>query len=76
MVSFKIGEQEFDSVYFLADGIYPSWRVFAKSYSMPANRRQEYYYTQQEGVRKCVEHLFGVYFSSFKFCSVPPGCGV
>jgi Plant transposon protein len=65
-VSFKIGEQDFDSVYFLADGIYPSWRVFAKSYSIPANRREKYYNTQQEGVRKCVERLFGLVFQQFQ----------
>jgi Plant transposon protein len=70
-VSFKIGEQEFESIYFLADGIYPSWRSFAKSYSIPANRRQEYYNTQQEGIRKCVERLFGVLFQQFQFLQRP-----
>jgi Plant transposon protein len=70
-VSFKIGEQQFDSVYFLADGIYPCWRDFEKSYSIPANLRQEYHNTQQEGVRKCVERLVVVLFQQFQILQRP-----
>jgi Plant transposon protein len=38
---------------------------------MPANRRQEYYNTQQEGVCKCVECLFGVLFQHFQILQRP-----
>jgi hypothetical protein len=57
--------------YFLADGIYPNWRCFAKPITNPPNEVKKHYTTCQEAVRKDAERIFGVLISRFKFLEIP-----
>lgn len=45
-------------MYYLSDGIYPSWNVFAKEISVPRSSKEKKYSRRQEAVRKCVERVF------------------
>ena len=54
--------------YFLGDGIYPEWAIFAKP--IPgggANEKEKLYTTLHEAVRKEVERFFGVIQGRFQF---------
>lgn len=46
--------------YFLVDGIYPNWPLFAKPIHQPVNEEEGKYSSFQEGVRKDIERLFGI----------------
>jgi hypothetical protein len=46
--------------YFLADGIYPSWNIFATPCHHPTNVMEMEYTRRQEAVRKDIERCFGV----------------
>ena len=53
-------EQRHWNLYYLADGIYPSWSIFVKPISNPANAKERNMTAAQESRRKDVERLFGV----------------
>ena len=57
--------------YFLADGIYPQWRIFAKPISKPNSAKMKHYTQQQEAVRKDVERAFGVLQARFRILAMP-----
>ena len=63
---YVIDGEIFNSYYYLADGIYPSWKIFAKTLQLPAGQSQSKYCKTQEAARKCVERLFGVLFRRYK----------
>lgn len=46
--------------YYLADGIYPNWVLFAKMTKEPSTEMKKEYAWQQEAVWKDVERAFGV----------------
>jgi hypothetical protein len=52
--------------YYLADGIYPLWQLFAKTISAPQDFKTRLYAKSQESVRKDVDRLFGVLRSRFQ----------
>jgi Plant transposon protein len=62
--------------YYLADGIYPRWRIFVRSITDPRTVKEEAFSRQQEAVRKGVERVFGVLFQHFKFYTVLAACGI
>ncbi|CDF33411.1 unnamed protein product [Chondrus crispus] len=64
--SYSIDGKVFNWFYYLTDGIYPCWKIFVKSLSTPSSRKEKLYCKLQEGVRKCVERVFGVLFRRFK----------
>jgi Plant transposon protein len=68
---YTIGDQEFDWVYFLTDGIYPKWRTFVQSLSSPTGSSQTRFASKQEYVRKCVECVFVVLFARFRILCTP-----
>ena len=46
--------------YFLVDGIYPPWTIFARPIHDPANKMGRKYTEAQEALRKDIERAFGV----------------
>jgi hypothetical protein len=50
---------------YLADGIYPRFRIFAQTCSQPRTLREKLYSKHHEGARKSVERVFGVLFKRF-----------
>lgn len=61
----------FGWIYYLADGIYPPWKVFCGKIDDPELDKKRVFLNAQEGVRKCVERVFGVRFTQFKILFVP-----
>ncbi|GJS20353.1 putative nuclease HARBI1 [Tanacetum coccineum] len=51
---------EFEKGYYLADGIYPQWATFVKSFTVANDAKHAYFKKRQEGARKDVERDFGV----------------
>ena len=45
--------------YYLADGIYPEWSIFVKTYRNPDTPHKKLFAKMQEGARKDVERAFG-----------------
>ncbi|GKA38153.1 ALP1-like protein [Tanacetum coccineum] len=50
----------FEKGYYLADGIYPQWATFVKSFTVANDAKHAYFKKRQEGARKDVERAFGV----------------
>jgi hypothetical protein len=46
--------------YYLADGIYPEWPIFAKTHHNPTEGNYGRFAKEQEACRKNVERAFGV----------------
>jgi hypothetical protein len=57
--------------YYLADGIYPRYKIFATSISNPKTRKEKLYSQHQESARKSVERVFGVLFKRFQILYRP-----
>ncbi|GJX87080.1 ALP1-like protein [Tanacetum coccineum] len=49
-----------DLGYYLADGIYPEWASFVKSFTVATDPKHTYFKQRQESARKDVERAFGV----------------
>ena len=60
-----VGEESLTIPYFLVDGIYPKWAIFAKPLSVPVNEKEARYTKCQEAVRKDIERCFGVLQARF-----------
>ena len=58
-------------MYFLVDGIYPSWSIFAKTNAAPITPQEKYYKERQEHIRKDVERCFGVLVKKFTILNNP-----
>jgi len=68
-VNFEVNGESFTMGYYLADGIYPDWKVFVKTISAPQGEKKKHYAKRQEGERKDVERGFcALQVSSFLFC--------
>nr|GEW89809.1 hypothetical protein [Tanacetum cinerariifolium]GFA88135.1 hypothetical protein [Tanacetum cinerariifolium] len=50
----------FEKGYYLADGIYPQWATFVKSFTVANDAKHVYFKKRQESARKDVERAFGV----------------
>lgn len=70
-VSYEVCGQAFNFFYYLADGIYPNWKVFLKTLSSSCSAKEKYYKKCQEAVRKVVERVFGVLFRRFQVLYSP-----
>ena len=71
VVPFYIGEEEFDRLFVLADGIYPRFSRFVKTISQPSTVGEKRFVAWQESKRKDVERVFGVLQQAFKYVSAP-----
>jgi len=59
-VQYMVNGNQYNTGYFLADGIYPEWAVFVKSIRLPITEKEKLYAQEQEGARKDIERAFGV----------------
>ncbi|CAO2177467.1 unnamed protein product [Urochloa humidicola] len=59
-VQYMVNGHQYNTGYYLADGIYPEWAVFVKSISLPITEKDKLFAQQQESKRKDIERAFGV----------------
>ena len=57
--------------YYLADGIYPDWAIFAKTIREGQSEAERAYASAQEAMRKDVERAFGVLLARFHILKRP-----
>ncbi|GJX54041.1 ALP1-like protein [Tanacetum coccineum] len=57
---FEVNGVTFEKGYYLADGIYPRWAAFVKSFTVARDERNTIFKRRQESARKDVERSFGV----------------
>jgi hypothetical protein len=70
-VKFTINGNEHRMAYVLADGIYPEWPVFVKTFKEPMQAKKVKFATLQEAARKDVERCFGVLQARFHYLTKP-----
>ncbi|GJX88760.1 ALP1-like protein [Tanacetum coccineum] len=58
---FEVNGVTFQQGYYLANGIYPQWLSFVKSFSVRKNLEKIQYLNATEGARQDVERAFGVF---------------
>ena len=68
---YKIGDEEFNILYFLVDGIYPSFSRFVKSIREPVGKEEKNFAKFQESARKDIERAFGVLQCKFQYIHRP-----
>lgn len=56
---------------YLADGIYPKLRFLMSTIVAPVTRKEQFHYVQQEGARKMIDRLFGVFFKKYQILYRP-----
>ena len=71
VVPYTIGEQDFNKLFILVDGIYPKYSRFVKGYSQPIFKTEKNYTKWQEGARKDIERAFGVLKQTWQFMDRP-----
>ena len=59
-VQYMVNGNQYNTGYYLADGIYREWAVFVKSIYMPINEQVKLFAQEQEGKRKDIERAFEV----------------
>lgn len=69
--AYSVNGNEYNFMYWLADGIYPDWRCFVKTITAPSGPAQEAFAAAQEAVRKDVERAFGVLQARFAILTRP-----
>ena len=57
---YMVNERRYEQGYYLADGIYPQWSTFVKSFSATTDDKHSYFKRKQESARKDIERAFGV----------------
>ncbi|GKD05059.1 ALP1-like protein [Tanacetum coccineum] len=60
VVPYVVNGVEYRNGYYLADGIYPEWASFVKSFTVATDPKYTYFKQRQESARKNVERAFGV----------------
>uniref|UniRef100_J3MLI2 No apical meristem-associated C-terminal domain-containing protein n=1 Tax=Oryza brachyantha TaxID=4533 RepID=J3MLI2_ORYBR len=70
-VQFTINGTEYNTGYYLADGIYPEWAAFLKSIRSPQLEKHKLFAREQEGKRKDIERAFGVLQARFNIVRRP-----
>ncbi|GKB43129.1 ALP1-like protein [Tanacetum coccineum] len=60
LAPYVVNGVEFENGYYLADGIYPQWATFVKSFAVANDEKHAYFKKRQEGAQKDVERAFGV----------------
>jgi len=68
---YTIGEQTFQQLHFMVDGIYPEISRFVKTVAVPLNGYQTNYAAWQEGGRKMIERAFGILQRKFQMLCRP-----
>lgn len=57
--------------YFLVDGIYPAWRIFANAIKHPTTENEKFYNQRQKSIRKDIERAFGALKKRFGMLQKP-----
>ena len=70
-VPFAIGQEVFNSVFILVDGIYPRYSRFVKGMKEPATDDEKTFTEWQEAVRKDIERAFGNLQGRFQALATP-----
>ncbi|GJU89510.1 ALP1-like protein isoform X1 [Tanacetum coccineum] len=60
VVPYDVNGVTFEKGYYLADGIYPQWAAFVKSFTVARDEKNVVFKRRQESARKDVERAFGV----------------
>ncbi|GJU48040.1 ALP1-like protein isoform X1 [Tanacetum coccineum] len=60
VVPYDVNGVTFEKGYYVADGIYPQWAAFVKSFTVARDERNAVFKRRQESARKDVERAFGV----------------
>nr|GEV72843.1 hypothetical protein [Tanacetum cinerariifolium] len=60
VVPYVVNGVEYRNGYYLADGIYPEWASFVKSFTVATDLKHTYFKQRQKSARKDVERAFGV----------------
>ena len=68
---YQLNGTMYDYMYFLADGIYPDWGIFVKTYEHPLEDKKKHFALRQESVRKDVERAFGILVKKFHVLHKP-----
>ncbi|XP_075507371.1 uncharacterized protein LOC142544192 [Primulina tabacum] len=68
---YTICGKEYDTGYYLADGIYPKWSTIVQTIREPLGPKKRYFAMKQESCRKDVERAFGVLQSRFAIVASP-----
>ena len=67
---FNLAGEQFDWYYYLADGIYPEWKIFMTT-ATGTGKKAKKYASYQEAVWKSVERVFDVLFKRFNVLYMP-----
>ncbi|CAM0907103.1 unnamed protein product [Alopecurus aequalis] len=70
-VQYSVNGRQYDTGYYLADGIYPEWATFVKTIPLPQNDKHKLFAKIQEGARKDVERAFAALQSRFSIVNRP-----
>lgn len=68
-MKYTLNGQERTLPYYRADGIYPCWPIFAKTWTDPIEEKHKAYAKVQESLRKEIECCFGVLKKRWKILS-------
>ncbi|XP_058223192.1 uncharacterized protein LOC131332896 [Rhododendron vialii] len=68
---FVVNGSQYDTGYYLADGIYPKWATLVQTISQPQRRKKQHFARMQEACRKDVERAFGVLKARWAIVSGP-----
>nr|GEX93365.1 hypothetical protein [Tanacetum cinerariifolium] len=70
-VPYVVNEVEYRNGYYLADGIYPKWASFVKSFTVATDPKHTYFKQRQESARKDVKRAFGVLQGRWRLIQEP-----
>ncbi|GJZ53134.1 transposase, MuDR, MULE transposase domain protein [Tanacetum coccineum] len=62
---FQVNGKTYEKGYYLADGIYPQWATFVKSFTIARDLKTQKFKRVQESARKDIERAFGVVDQKF-----------
>ncbi|GKC57869.1 ALP1-like protein isoform X1 [Tanacetum coccineum] len=68
---YVVNGQPFDRGYYFADGIYPQWSTFVKSFIVARDEKNDVFKRRQESARKDVERAFGVLQGRWRIIAQP-----
>ncbi|GJR52037.1 RNA-directed DNA polymerase, eukaryota [Tanacetum coccineum] len=68
---YVVNGQPFDRGYYLADGIYPQWSTFVKSFTVARDEKNAVFKRRQKSARKDVERAFGVLQGRWRIIAQP-----